>query len=218
MAASGTASSETPSPAGRPVPTPPCVIGLVGGVASGKSTVARLFDEAGFVVLDADREARAVLEAAALRPWLIRNFGDEVQVSTPEGSRVDRRLIADRVFRDAALRRRLEQRVHPAVAKALRRGLVEARGASRSAVLDVPLLLESGYAELCDYILFIEVGDDERQRRAVARGMDIEDWKRREAAQLSLDEKRRRADRIVPNEAGVETARTAIADLLVLAV
>ncbi|MCB9882935.1 MAG: dephospho-CoA kinase [Planctomycetes bacterium] len=200
-------------------PEPPLIIGLTGGIASGKSTVARLLEEAGFVVLDADREAHAVLEEPDTITWLVEVFGPEVLIEC-EGddgdcrTRIDRRLIADRVFADSALLARLEARIHPRVGSKFREHIARARRDRVALALDVPLLFESGYDELCDIVIFVDASDTVRRKRARARGMDIADWERRERQQLSIEEKRRRADIVVPNDGDIEATKAAVRDLV----
>lgn len=173
--------------------------------------------EAGYVVLDADAEAKRVLRAVSLRPWLEETFGPGVLRGEGEATVVDTRYLADRVFEEPDLLRVLEAKLHPEVRRILDRKRREALDRGQSVILDVPLLLEGGYAEICDLILFVDVPDELREARAVARGMTKEDWRRREAAQMPLAEKRRRAQRRVPNDLGPEIARAAIADLLAYA-
>ncbi|MCA8968600.1 MAG: dephospho-CoA kinase [Planctomycetes bacterium] len=210
------ASIPAPPPGGTP--EPPLIVGLTGGIASGKSTVARLLEEAGFVVLDADREAHAVLEEPDTIEWLVEVFGPAVLIeSSDDGNRrtrIDRRRIADRVFADSALLARLEARIHPRIRTKFRERIATARRDGVPLVLDVPLLFESGYDELCDIVLFVDASNTVRRKRAEARGMDIADWERRERQQLSIDEKRRRADRIVPNDGDLDATKAAVRDVV----
>ncbi|MEN0109153.1 MAG: dephospho-CoA kinase [Planctomycetota bacterium] len=176
------------------------VFGVTGGIASGKSFVAWQLAELGATVLDADRHARAALEEPAVRAALAKRWGEAIVLP---GGEIDRRAIADRVFGDddaaTAERRFLEGLVHPVVRERLRRELdtARARGAP-AAVLDVPLLIESGWADDCDVIVFVETPDAVRQARAAERGWDAGELARREAAQTPLARKRAAADELAP--------------------
>ena len=175
------------------------VIGILGGVASGKSLVAGHFAQLGAGVLDADRAGHEVLrlpeiETAARARWGPGVFG-------PDG-RIDRARLAHIVFTpepEAERERRfLEQRTHPEI----RRRLVAqagrlAHGGVPAAVLDAPLLLEAGWDSLCDKLVFVDVPRQVRLARARSRGWSEEEFVAREAAQESLDVKRKRADVII---------------------
>ncbi len=128
------------------VPTPPQsrprVIGLTGGIGAGKSEVARLFGEHGYVVIDSDKEAKAALDRPLVREELMKWWGTKV---VGADGRIDRRAVAGIVFSDAAERARLEQLVHPLV-KATRTEMVDraAREGRSGVIVDAPLLLEAG--------------------------------------------------------------------------
>lgn len=176
------------------------VFGLTGGVASGKSFVARLLAERGAVVFDADRHAREVLDEPAVRSALVERWGPGI---VGEGGELDRRAIAERVFGSdseaVAERRFLEGQVHPRVRERLRSDLEAARRDGTSvAVLDIPLLLEAGWRDSCDVVVFVDTPQEARQSRAAERGWSDEELARREAAQMPIQEKRSRADFVVP--------------------
>lgn len=190
------------------------VFGVTGGIASGKSFVARELGELGAIVLDADRHARAALDDPSVQALLVERWGNAVHRSNGE---IDRRAIADRVFGDSEAateeRRFLEGLVHPVVRERLRDELDAAKASGApAAVLDVPLLLESGWAEQCDVVLFADTPEAVRQQRAAERGWDARELARREAAQRPLGEKRAKADAVVPGDdpAGCRDAVTAV--------
>ena len=202
------------------LPAWPFVIGLLGGVAAGKSSIAGILESGGYLVLDADAAAHRVLQEAELRPWIRQTFG----ARAVRGNQVDRTVVAEQVFRDPQLRERLEAQIHPRVLKGLRQATQEALARGLSVVLDVPLLLESSelgageqLRELCDLLLFVEVPEDLRRERALNRGLAEDDWRRREAAQIPVDEKRRQADLIVHNEGSLERSQAELAGLLAAA-
>ena len=188
------------------------VIGILGGVASGKSLVAHELVRLGAGLLDADRAAHDVLrapevEAAARQRWGARVFG-------PEG-RIDRARLAGIVFADPPSgpreRKYLERLTHPRIGRLLRREAerLEASG-SMAAVLDAPLLLEAGWDKLCDTLVFVDAPRGLRLARARERGWSEADFAAREGAQESLDAKRGRADAVVDNSAAPHETRVQV--------
>lgn len=180
------------------------LFGVLGGVASGKSTAARILEELGCTRIDADAEARQRLEEPGLRSHLIELFGPEVE--RPDGT-VDRPHIARRAFADAQVRERLERLIHPEVRARMVAALDAAENAAQQAeaprevVLDVPLLVESGWVHLCDHLIFLDTAATERDARAQRdRAWESGETARREATQVPLDLKRRLAERIFKNE------------------
>lgn len=165
------------------------VIGLVGRIASGKSTVARMLAARGARVLDADAIAHEVLDESETRSELARRFGAGV---LRDDGRVDRSALATIVFgagpeSETALRD-LEALVHPPVreriATALARMRAEAAttGHRRVVVLDVPLLVQAGWDDLCDRLVLVECDESVRRARMAARGWTVEHQERRDAA------------------------------------
>lgn len=188
------------------------VLGIVGGVASGKSTVAAEFARLGAVVLDADESAHRALQEPDVKAALVERWGEEILAA--DGS-VDRAAVAAKVFGTADAegeRRFLEGVVHPRVRKDLEAQMQElsAQGVG-VVVLDVPLLVEVGWEDMCDVVYFIDVSRSERLRRARERGWSDEDFSRREAAQASAREKRAAADRVITNDGSLEDLRQQVA-------
>lgn len=152
------------------------VIGLIGRIAAGKSTVAALLAERGAEVLDADRIAHEVLAEPEVVEGIRARFGPGVFAAS---GGVHRPALAERVFgagaeHEAALRD-LEALVHPRVRRRIERRLAEIRGEEGPGgravvVLDVPLLMQSGWDAACDRLLLVECAEDERRRRIDARG------------------------------------------------
>lgn len=178
------------------------IIGVLGGIGSGKSTVARRMAASfGGMRIDADADAKAALEEPAVRDQLVRWWGSSV---LDERGRIDRAAVASIVFDDAAARRRLESVVHPRVAAKREAKLAEAASDAsvRFVVLDVPLLAEVGLTERCDALVFVEAGWSARAARVRrARGWDEAELARREKNQMPLDRKRDLAHYVVSNDA-----------------
>lgn len=176
------------------------ILGLTGGIASGKSFAAGLLAERGAVVLDADRHAHAVLGEPAVLEAMVERWG---QAILAEDGSIRRSEVARRVFGDSseatAERRFLEGLVHPRVRQRLKAELADAaqRGV-QVAVLDIPLLFEAGWADGCDAVLFVDTPLEIRQQRAAQRGWSAEELARREASQMAVDEKRAAANEIIP--------------------
>ncbi len=187
------------------------VLGLLGGVASGKSAVARLFQEAGAQVLDADSLAQAVLDL----PEIVARVEEELGPGLvgPEG-RLDRKALAQKVFRSEKARRFLEGLVHPRVLARIGEELSRLREGPNLVVLDVPLLLETGLERECDFLVFVETPEQEREKRARLRGWAPGERLRREKTQLPLETKRSKADYILNNSGSLDETRKQVLDLI----
>lgn len=193
------------------------VIGVLGGIASGKSVVARLLAGPDGLCLSADALAREALDSPAVLEQVRARFG--ARAVGPDG-KADRAYLAQRVFapgEGAELRAALESWTHPLV----RARILELSSTARAAgvpriVLDVPLLLENdarhGLARLCDVLVFVEADADERDRRArTERGWTSGEVARREALQLPLKHKKERAHHVIVNDRGLaELERAAV--------
>lgn len=187
----------------------PIVIGLAGGIGSGKSLAASMLAELGCVVLDSDREARAALDKPEVRAELVRWWGPAV---VGADGRVDRSAVAAIVFRDAGERMRLEALVHPLVRESRAEMVRHAAAAGAPAVVvDAPLLFEAGVHRECDVVIFVDAPLEARLARVrETRGWAAGELERRENAQWKLDDKRRLADHVVVNDSGPETLRSRI--------
>jgi dephospho-CoA kinase len=183
------------------------VVGLLGGIASGKTTVAEQFGRLGAEVIQADRIGHDVLRDAAVRDALRERWGDEV---LDEHGRVDRRRVARIVFappprgpRELAY---LEQLTHPRIARRVRRRIasLSRRPDLRVIVLDAPVLHEAGWEAYCDKLVYVAATRRCRLRRARGRGWSEADFAAREAAQKSLHEKRKLADWVIDNSKSPE--------------
>lgn len=177
------------------------IVGLTGGIGSGKSTVAALLAEWGAVVVDADAIAREALEPG--RPAyaaVVDRFGDAVLESS---GRIDRPGLARLVFSDAEALADLNGIVHPRVGEEVARRIGQA-GPDQIVVIDVPLLVEAarrGY----DAVVVVEAPEGVRLERLRRRGLDEADARRRMSAQASDQERRLAADFVLDNEGSRES-------------
>ena len=187
------------------------VIGVTGGVGTGKSTVARCFQELGAVVLDADVMAHGLMQPRRAAWRRIKQaFGEGVL--RPDRT-IDRQLLASIVFRDARPRRELERILHPGVLRVIRQRLRALRRArkARAVVLDVPLLLEVGAQKLVDVLIVVTVPPEvQRSRLKAAVGWSDEETTARIRAQWDLAAKVALADYVVDNSGGVGATRTQV--------
>lgn len=186
------------------------ILGLTGSLGMGKSMTARFFAEQGVPVHDADAvvhrlyegEAAAAIEAAF--------------PGTTAGGKVDRDKLAARVLDDGAALKRLEAIVHPLVQEAERRLLAEAEArGEKVAVLDIPLLFETGGEKRVDAVVVVSAPPEVQRSRVLERpGMTVEKLEAILAKQMPNDEKRRRADFIVDTSRGFEAARAEVRAIL----
>jgi dephospho-CoA kinase len=189
------------------------IIGLVGGVASGKSLAANLLVELGAVHLDADRTGHRVLaEDDGVRQALIERWGNAI---LDADGHVDRRAVAKQVFAKSATgtanRKFLEDLLHPRIRERLNIERDQAVATGKPAiVVDAPLLLEADWGSLCDIVLMIDSPREMRLKRAATRGWTETDFDDREDAQWPPEEKRRHADVVIPNYGTADELRGAI--------
>lgn len=191
------------------------LIGIVGGIASGKSFVARALEKLGAGRLDADGAGHEVLREPEVEAALRARWGDEVFAS--DGS-VDRRAIAERVFGTKATATEdlayLEQLTHPRIAVRLRDQAEELIESGKSIlILDAPVLLKAGWDCFCTHLLYVDSSLEKRCLRAGERGWKPGELEAREALQEPLDEKRRRADLYVSNDGTAQETETELARL-----
>jgi dephospho-CoA kinase len=186
-------------------------VGLTGGIASGKSTVARLLVGKGALLLDLDELAHAV-QAPEGEVWreIVRHFGPDVLC--PEG-KIDRGKLGTCVFADRKKLDLLNSIVHPAVFEQWRRRLDEIRKSQPEAIVlsDVPLLIEAGLKPMVDLVLLVYLPPEEQIARMMARnGYSREEAARRLASQMPIGEKLAHADIVIRNDGSPEeTCRAA---------
>jgi dephospho-CoA kinase len=187
-------------------PKLPCVLGLLGGIGSGKSTVAALFAEQGATVIDADAIVAELHGTDKVKAAIEERWGTEAFRS--DGT-LDRERMARIVFDNPDELAVLNAILHPLVIER-----VQQRAAAPDSglcVIDAPLLIESGLDELCDATVFVECDATARQQRvANNRNWDAEEIKRREQHQEPLARKRKRADYVVNNGGDIAATRKQI--------
>ncbi len=171
------------------------VVGIVGGIASGKSTVAaELAASCGAGLLDADVVARRVL----MRPGVQNEVGRAFPRAVGKDGKVDRARLAELVFRDGKALARLENILHPPIRRALQRRLERAE--ETVVLIDAPLLQETGLDAMCDLVVYVECSARLRRARSRrARGWTQKEHDEREARQWSCRKKRAQADFVVRN-------------------
>ncbi|HEX9313623.1 MAG TPA: dephospho-CoA kinase [Actinomycetota bacterium] len=179
------------------------LVGLTGGIGAGKSTVARMLEERGAVVIDADDLARRAVEPGSHGyAEVLRRFGPEAVRLTGE---IDRGRLAELVFRDPDARRDLESIVHPEVAQLFAEETAPYRETDRIVVYAVPLLFEAGLQGLFDVVVAVSAQEDVRVARVTAdRVMTEDDARDRVAAQIPDADRERAAGFVIRNDGTVE--------------
>ena len=186
------------------------VIGLTGSLGMGKSATALMFIEAGVPVHDADAAVHRLYEGDAVEP---------IETAFPgvtSAGKIDREKLSSRVLNDAAALKRLEAIVHPLVRREEERFLARAEaGGAHCAVLDIPLLFETGADQRVDVVVVVSAPFEEQRRRVLARpGMTEERFRSLLSKQIPDEEKRRRADFVVDTSQGFDSARAQVRAIL----
>lgn len=178
-------------------------IGLVGGVASGKSAVACEFQKFGAAILNGDRIGHEVLTTAHIKDKLVSRWGKKI---LKDDAVLDRSAVAEIVFSENGSKSNanlefLESVTHPEIRKIMTLRLEKMRQLNRfpMAVLDAAVMLKAGWDSMCDRIVFVDAPVDLRRKRAQLRGMTMEQFEAREAAQIPIKEKMSRADIVIDN-------------------
>jgi dephospho-CoA kinase len=185
-------------------------VGLTGGLASGKSTVAGWLRDAGLQVIDADRLVAELHQPGGAGAAVVRAlFGPEMLDGR---GAVDHPKVAARVFRDPESRFALESAIHPLVRRRFEEIAAKAQGII---VLDATLLVEAGYAPGFDLIVTIEAPCELRLERAVQRGMDEAAARARLLAQGDGEERRKAAHRVIDNSGDLGHLRRQVDELIV---
>jgi dephospho-CoA kinase len=186
----------------------PLTIGLTGGIAAGKSEALAAFSRLGAATLSSDAVVHELLDSEPLLGRLTERWGDDVA----PGGKVDRNRIGEVVFADPEQLTWLEQQIHPLVGARIGGWLAALPADTEVAVIEVPLLFESGMEAVFGTTVAIVTADEVRQERAAARGHALVD--EREARQLAQHEKAERAEHVVSNDGSVDDLEQSLSALL----
>ncbi len=178
------------------------VLGIAGGIGSGKSTAAREFAKLGWVVIDSDSEAKAALMLPDVKKSLTEWWGPSILGS---GGEVDRSAVGAIVFADESQRKRLEGLIHPLIAKSRREAISSATArvgrVPPGVVYDAPLLFEAGLHIECDAVVYVDAPEPVRIERARrGRRWDDAEYRRRQAAQWPLEQKKALCRFVIQND------------------
>jgi dephospho-CoA kinase len=190
------------------------ILGLTGSIGMGKSTTAKLFEEAGVPVYDADAAVHHLYEGAAA-PAIEAAFP-----GTTADGKVDRARLSSRVVHDPTAMQQLEQIVHPMLGASRKKFFDDAEASGQPVVVvDVPLLFETGGEKRVDAVVVVTTSPEQQRERVLARGtMDEEKFNSIVARQMPDAEKRKRADFVVDTSQGLDPVRARIRDILAEAV
>jgi len=181
------------------------LLGIIGGIGSGKSTASELFRQSGAAVISADDIGHQILLLPGVKSAVQERWGSAV---FGEGGEIDRRKLAEIVFADENELSYLKSLTHPLIAAEVHRQREEhERNGVQLCLLDAPLLLESNWDPMVDLIIFVSASAEERWDRIESRGWSEREWKQREAAQLPVEEKARRANVVLDNSGDTDHLR-----------
>lgn len=179
--------------------TKPKIIGITGGISSGKSTVARMLASLGAEIIDADEICHRLIQAKEVKEKIIKRFGITIQDNY---GKIDRSRLSEIVFRDKTCLDDLCNILHPIVIEQIRSRIteIEKRGRRKAMVIDAALLEESDLSLICDFIVFVNTGKDHRVSRSkICRHWQDDELERRERFQMTLEDKRKKSDYVVDN-------------------
>jgi dephospho-CoA kinase len=189
------------------------IIGILGGVGSGKSTVAAEFAKLGCAVIDADKIAHELLDTKDVREKIVASFGQAILDSA---GKIDRNKLADVVFSDGNKLSLLNSIVHPPVLARAERLIAQCKRQPqiRAIVLDMPLLVKVGWDKRCDKLIFVHCKQQLRVKRAKKIGIfDENQLKIRENFQISLDNKANITDNTIDNNSDFSALVRQVADI-----
>lgn len=175
------------------------VIGLAGGVASGKSLVASCFQHFGATLIDADYIGHEVLRDPSVIAAVQSQWGQDVLRDGEIDRSVLARIVFDSNSQNSNQLERLEQITHPGIGLKIRERLAQLESETMAVVLDAPVMFKAGWDRMCDKIVFVDSDTSLRRLRACQRGWDADELTRREARQTSIAEKRSRSTDIIDN-------------------
>lgn len=190
------------------------VIGIVGGIGSGKSTVAELMGRMGCAVIDADRIGHELLELPDVRDALRRIWGRRI---FDDQDRVDRAALGRIVFGDGRELARLNAIMHPRIGAEIARRIEHLRAGPdvRAIVLDAAVLFEAGWERFCDATVFVHASQDVRDKRVMeSRGWDRSQRRQREKMQISIDTKAASCSDGIDNSSSITHLHKRVEELL----
>ena len=182
----------------------PKIIGITGGMSSGKSTVARMLASLGAEHIDADEMCHRLLIAKDVKQRIIARFGDTVHDAY---GKIDRSRLAEIVFQDKTCLDDLCNILHPIVIEQIRSRVdeIEQQGRRKAIVIDAALLEESGLSLICDLVIFVNTSSDHRVKQSqIGRHWNKEELEKRERFQMALEDKKRKADYIIDNNLTID--------------
>lgn len=172
------------------------LVGLTGTFGSGKSTVAHLFEELGAFLIDADSLAHeALFEGSACYSEITKVFGQDLVLAD---GKIDRGSLAKVIFKSSEARKKLESIIHPYVFKRIAEEITAAD--QNIIVMEVPLLYEVGLNELCDHVVVVSCSEGTVKQRLKEKGFSEDEIIKRQAAQMKLSEKIKKADHVIDND------------------
>lgn len=190
------------------------IVGLTGGIATGKSTVAKMFKEAGAVIVDADLIAREVVEKGTPTWKKVRDeFGDEILLDDQE---IDRDKLGDIIFNNPEKKEMLNSIVHPAVFQKIGERIkkIEQDAPDAVVILDVPLLIESGMQDGFSDVVLVYITEEMQVKRLMGRdGLSEKDAFARIRSQMSIAEKKDMVDIVIDNSEGLENTRRQVMEV-----
>ena len=188
------------------------IIGLLGGIGSGKSTVAAELSKLGCSIIDADKIAHGLLNRRGIKKQLVAVFNNTILDSS---GKIERKKVANLAFADAKKLSSLNKIIHPLVLKRVEK-LIEQYNRQtqvKAIVLDMPLLVEIGWAKRCDKLIFVDCDRKLRVDRAKKMGYNDNQIKIRENFQISVDSKAEIADNVVYNNSGFRALTRQVTDI-----
>lgn len=194
---------------------PAPVIGILGGIGSGKSSVIRELQDLKLTVIDADVVGHEVLKSSKIIAKLTEAFGKCIL----SDATVNRQKLGELVFGDHPNQKsnldKLNAIVHPEIRRRLHQQIDAAKQASEAVILDASLLLEGHWDDHCDHLIFVDTDENTRQARVQKnRGWDVNELPKREKNQVNIAVKRQRADFTVDNSGELEDSSRQMRDIL----
>lgn len=194
------------------------IIGITGGIASGKTTFSNMLIKMGYLVIDADKISRSLLEKDSEKyKEVVENFKTQI---LDDKKNINRKLLADIIFKDDTMKKKLENILHPAIFKEIKRQIDIYSKSEKTIFVDIPLLYEK-YEELIKYHIYIDevwliyVDKPTQTKRLMARdNIDLDLAIKKINAQLPLKEKKKLADKIIYNTKDLNNLKQCLQDLI----